>query len=350
MPKKSGEYSSSSSDSDSAEEVIWKESKSKNESNEWLDLFENKCTKNVKSNKKVEEKREKEANELKIRQQRELNPYIRYDKDGNHIIDEPRWQRPPETEPQTSSSVSLSERNAINAKLMKAELMGNKTLVNELKEKLKQLERDQSSSRSDSGRDHTDYYAVQTKQNEESMSLKELYYREKQSTAEDENRRFVATTSKNFKKHPEEEYEDKKKKKRKHESDSRARYVKQEDSDRHKCRQCLENINKHLILKVGENTLISLTSFEPFVKGMCYILSRSHSNVSVVSCDEECLQEINEMKHQISKFFGKQNRSVIFMETYFKKRFSNNHLMIECIPIKSKYESDAKIFFKVLKF
>ena len=364
MPKKSKsrskEYSSSSSDSDADEEVVWEESKPKtNESNEWFDLFEKNCTQNEKTNKRLEDKREKQLNDNKIRQSRELNTSLKYDSEGNVISDEPRQQYSrssrqqssggPPPEKSGSSSVSLSERNAINAKILKAEIMGNQSLVNQLKEKLKQLESSESSgtSRRDNREEDIDHFSAEKKSNEDSMSIKEMYYREKNMTAEDENMRFIASSSK-VSRHPEDEYEDnrKKHKKRKH-NESNVRYVRQEEEDRNKCRQCLENIDKQLVLSVGEKTLISLTPFDPFVKGMCHILSKSHSNSSLISCDEECLQEINERKHQISKFFGKQNKSIIFMETYFKNRHSNRHLIIECIPIKSKYESESKIYFKV---
>ncbi len=233
-------------------------------------MFENNCTKNTKTNKRLDEKRVKELNEQKIRNQRELNPYFQTHGQQNpnqipeqKIVGEPTLKQ---TNPSIASTVSLTERNSLNAKLLKAELMGNQTLVQQIKDKLKQLESKQSLVYElNEQKDKEKTFSYENRFSEENMSLKEMFFREKQSTVEDETKRYVATTSRTG---PQEEYEDlfRKNKKRRHEANSSGiRNIRHEDEDRFKCRQCFDNIDKQLILSNGEKTLISLTPFQPFV-------------------------------------------------------------------------------------
>jgi len=323
------------------------------DSKQWSHLIDKNCSQNTRINRKLNEKRDKELIEEKIRGERELNRYVLTTDHKSAIESQDRLSGDGSSDGTSvkkwSTGGSLSERNAINARLLKAELMGNDGLVCELKAKLKQLDE----SGSDCERDVTSQstqsterlYSVEKRANEESMSLKEMYLRAKQSTTDDETKRYVASTSR-VSRYPEEEYEDMrtKNKRRKHES---MPYMRHESEGKDNCRQCVHNIERQLIVVNGEKTLICLTPFEPFVSGFCHILSKSHSNMSTISADEECLLEMNERKHEICKYFDKRhNKSVVFMETYLKRSHTNRHLTVECIPIKSKYESEAKIFFK----
>lgn len=364
LSRKKRKPSTSSSDSD---EVEWTERKS-DSNKDLFDLIESNCSQNIKTIKmrKSEEKRDQELKDNRIRYERELNPLYRNDVNKTFVENPDFGSKEMSKEKSVSinsnlnksksKSISLTERNALNAKILKAEMFGNQQLVNELKNKLKQLEDNESNTNDNNEESNVreEYYSVEKKRNEESMSVKEMFFREKRTTVEDENRRFIASSSKTVR-NPEDEYEDMRQKQKNRKFDIRnetkIRFHRSEDEEHNKCKQCITSIAKHLILANDENTVITLTPYKPFTYGYCCILSKSHSNVSTVSADEECLAQINQRKCEISKFFDKQNLSVIFMETYFKRKsFSSRHLVIECVPIKSKLESEAKIFFKVSCF
>jgi hypothetical protein len=78
-----------------------------------------------------------------------------------------------------------------------------------------------------------------------------------------------------------------------------------------------------------------------------FITSINHSFKSVVSADEDCLEEINLMKSSLSEYFKDANKSMVFFESYRKKTSSNrNHLKIECFPIDSELLGETKMYFK----
>ncbi|XP_054168941.1 CWF19-like protein 2 [Oppia nitens] len=335
--------------------------------NDWLQLVSERTTQkktSVSANDRQQLKREQERKDLAVRTDRELNPFIRNCLQTGEDIDTAINSRNnnSRTSSSTASSAtqsSQSSRNSLNAKLIKAQLMGNQKLIDDINEQMKQLDRS-SDGHHNNRRDYSsssstgDTYTVKKRVNEADLTTKEMYLKAKSLSTSDESRVFIATTSRLKHRTADDEYEDdvQRKQHKKHRSsgqpnDQQLSYIKHQDDS--KCRQCVHNIDRQLIVHNGEHTLLMVTPYEPFVSGYCHILSKGHTNVSFVSADEECIVEINERKRQLCDYFVEQHKkkSVIFVETYLRRQHQRHyHLLIECIAIKQKYESEARIFFK----
>lgn len=245
-----------------------------------------------------------------------------------------------------------AERNSINAKIIKAEILGNIELVNELKEKLKNAESDIPSS-------NVEYYAkrpskTDQKSSEDKMSVKELYFQTKNISSRGEAMRFVSSSSKL--RTNEDEYEDIKTKKKKVKLDSMQFERIKNEKDVSVCHDCFHQSSKHLLLKFPykvEQCFITLTPYSPFIPNYCQIRSKTHlSNISL-NHDEDCWSELRQVMRTVSTFFDQYyGCTVIFMETCFlhqkrQQNISKRHFIIECVPIKKKLDADVKIYFHV---
>ncbi|OTF70452.1 CWF-like protein [Euroglyphus maynei] len=189
------------------------------------------------------------------------------------------------------------------------------------------------------------------------MTVKELYLKTKNITAREEAMRFVATTSKI--RSADDEYEGNVRGGKKAKLDSagfdRIRFTTSNSNDDYKCDWCLENkVNRHLVLKFPEQSshcYVTLTQYKPLIDNVCMIVSRNHSARCSLEADQECWTEIRQMMRKLSGFFSDYfNCTTVFMETVFvnKKRnqnLSSRHFVIECYPIKKRFETDAKIYF-----
>ncbi|OTF74211.1 hypothetical protein BLA29_013479, partial [Euroglyphus maynei] len=122
------------------------------------DLFDflTKTSKNNSSKQTVVDKRKEEmANkDQQIRYSRELNSYFRDDVNKRFIDDADELQRihkvkneqveKEESDQEDDECVSEADLNSLNAKMLKAEMLGNSELANELRTKLDQLKRTKS--------------------------------------------------------------------------------------------------------------------------------------------------------------------------------------------------------------
>lgn len=373
--------------------------------NDWLGVIEKSSRGNVKKAqvKKNILKREQESADNKVRYARELNSYFR-DDSTKKFIDDPEnyWKAKKEAiqnakessseqsdqsdledqdeEPVPSKCKFLyefsinytelnfilviakltdTERNALNAKIIKAELLGDTDLVAELKAKLKAHDDNASGTRED-----VQYYAkrkskAEQQAKEEQMSVKEMYFQTKTSiTSRDEAMRFVASSSKL--RTNDDEYEEVrgKKKKMKLHNEGFERMRSKDDQMAEKCADCVEQLGRHLSFKFVielKHCFVCFTPYEPFTANYCQIRSRSHATNCSVSAEEECWTELRQVMRLLASFFAQHYKcSVIFMETHFvqqkrSQNYSRRHFVIECAPIKERYEADARIYFHVSK-
>lgn len=112
------------------------------------------------------------------------------------------------------------------------------------------------------------------------------------------------------------------------------------------CNKCF-NPNLHLDKIVSESSMVYLSY--PYISGSMtkhhFIIStKGHIN-SLAGCDEDVFQEIRNYMKSIVAFNIEKNHSTVFIE--FSRHVNDcQHMEIECIPIKSKYLNDAKMYFK----
>lgn len=233
-------------------------------------------------------------------------------------------------------------------------------LANQLKAKLKEAE-----SCSGANEEEIQYYSKskmsKTEQTaaEEKMTVKELYFQAKSITTRDEAMRFVASSSK-LRTNPiyDDEYDEVKGKKKKpkvhHDGFER---IRSQDDQTESCGDCLEKMGKHLVLRFSvpelKHCYVCFTPYEPFTSNYCHIRSRSHGANNSVSADEECWTELRQVMRLLSSFFSQYYKCcVLFMETHFlhqkrSQNYSRRHFVIDCIPLKERYEADARIYFHV---
>lgn len=258
-----------------------------------------------------------------------------------------------------------NERNAINAKIIKAEMLGKRELVAELKATLREAEE----ASKDATEEEEVHYTTKSRQTaaeraaaEEKMSVKETYLSTKSSiSSRGEAARFVATSSKLRPKY-DDEYEEVKGRKKKlkvhHDQFERIRTDKGSSSE--KCNDCLEKLGRHLSLRFEddhrplEHLYVAFTPFEPFTPHYCQIRSRAHSAANnSVEADEPLWTELRMVMRRLAGFFQRHlNLALLFMETHFvgpkrSQNASRRHLVIEVVPLKKRYEADARIYFHV---
>lgn len=275
---------------------------------------------------------------------------------------------------------SSLDPNAIAAKLVKAEIMGNTKLVEELKLKLeeaKQVKIIESESNSDilltqtnskgfsrpltgsddecdfkkkkrkvethSKNERTKYYA-----DDDRYSLKQMFEAEKYNSVDSSNKEFAKMAS-SIKKN--DNLEDIFTDKIRHHVASKdvnkaiseqQRIIKSVDN----CTKCLqsEHMLKYLIVDYEENCYLSLPSHEPLTEGHCLLSPVRHVSCSV-QLDENEWNEFNVFRRKLIQLFEKQDKSLVFFEIS-KSVNRCPHMVLECIPIPKKKKELAKIYFR----
>ncbi|XP_037934429.1 CWF19-like protein 2 homolog isoform X2 [Teleopsis dalmanni] len=114
----------------------------------------------------------------------------------------------------------------------------------------------------------------------------------------------------------------------------------------HNCRRCLDSKqnDKNLIISIGEKVYLALPWYIGLQNGHCIIIPYQHVSYST-QLDEEVWEEINCFRKSLSEMFATQNKDVIFFEIA-NKLHRGSHLGIHCIPIDKKKSEIAPFYFK----
>jgi len=112
------------------------------------------------------------------------------------------------------------------------------------------------------------------------------------------------------------------------------------------CWFCFENpnIDKKLIVSLGEHTYLALPKKQRLIEGHCLIIPLKHC-ISIATADEEVWEEIQFFKKSLIKMFSYHKKEVIFMETIVNLK-KNFHTFIDCIPLPKKTAQAAPGYFK----
>ncbi|KAF5285480.1 hypothetical protein FQR65_LT13225 [Abscondita terminalis] len=367
-------------------------------------------------NKNME--KEKEMYNPKVNP-RELNPYW---KDGGDGL--PRFQKPsedssytyessarktlpaswrkhklePNDEPQSSTSinnqmpvVSSSDLNAIAARLVKAEIMGDNALVEELKDKLEKArqqklntfednfaEQDVILTQTDSKgysrplkavseygeysggkhkkqkvETHVDNQRVRYFPDDDKYSLKQMFESEKYNTMEDANRDFIEMAGRISKNDDLDDFftDNIRRKESAEKVDKRN---KEKAINQHRetvealdnCTCCIqsEKMLKHLMVSMSDTVYVSLPPYEPLTNGHCLLVPVRHISCST-QLDENEWEEMLNFRKALTKMFRSKEEDVIFFETaMFLHR--HPHMVLHCIPVPKEQGDLAPIYFK----
>ncbi|XP_050344510.1 CWF19-like protein 2 homolog [Nymphalis io] len=112
------------------------------------------------------------------------------------------------------------------------------------------------------------------------------------------------------------------------------------------CNYCFDSKNmlKHLIVSCGNKIYMALPPTKSLIKGHC-ILSTIQHTTCVTGLDEDIWNEILDYRKMITQFFHTQNKDVVFYETATRLHRSP-HMVINCVPLPRDVGDMASIYFK----
>nr|XP_037277176.1 CWF19-like protein 2 isoform X1 [Rhipicephalus microplus] len=297
--------------------------------------------------------------------------------------------------------LSDKELNALGAKLIKAEMLGNTALYEKLKNEIEEARKARESAGAstcpdgaqrgsreevviltktdgrgfahplsepsevggpsrkkakvpthDRGGERVRYFA-----DDDRHSLKNLFEREKMTTAEDQNAEFARLAGKvRTSKSQDYDFDDAvMDKASQHDSsakqDARDR-MKAIQEHKHmskaleKCRYCIDSreMKKHLIIAIGIRAYLCLPPYQSLTEGHCLIVPQAH-----VACgtllDEDVWLEVQVFRKGLTKMFEEMGKDTVFMETAVAFRH-HPHAVIECIPVPLDVGNLAPMYFK----
>uniref|UniRef100_F1L4N5 CWF19-like protein 2 n=1 Tax=Ascaris suum TaxID=6253 RepID=F1L4N5_ASCSU len=286
----------------------------------------------------------------------------------------------------TSGSTVLSqdERNKISAKLLKAEMKGDKELIEKLQRKLRESEEPCSSDGttrlliktdkrsgvsmplSMSSRSHKPSKTSDGKYNlgsveseyQSEMSVRDMAIEERTSSADDQltmfNRAAMATAER---KTDDDWLVDdammSHKRRRKHEerdeAKKRNKAIKEQKTQERTletCSLCVDSrrFSKHCLVAIGIKTYLCAVPWRPLVDGHCIIVPSAHYS-STVSLDEDVYDEMRIWRKGLVAMWKAEQMDCVFIETA-KNVKHGGHMYVECIPLPMDIGETAPIYFK----
>ena len=308
-----------------------------------------------------------------------------------------------EQEEEAVPVLSEKEMNALGAKLVKAELMGNDALVAKLKAKLeaargakaamkaagesgeveqetvvltrtdakgmtRPVEAVEGSSHRDGGRRRRKKEKVETHSkgerqryfaDDDRYDLKQMFEREKLSTAEDQNAMMSRLAGRAVEK-TNEEYDlddmfaDRASRKGLSEEQEKERERDRAIAEHRKqalalddCSMCLggRNMQKHLLVAVGRTCHLSLPAHASLTDGHCIIAPLGHVAASTL-LDEDVWREMQEFRSALVRLYAAEDEDCVFFESCLNVRGQRSHLKLECVPLPREMGDVAPMYFQ----
>ncbi|XP_048837351.1 CWF19-like protein 2 [Brienomyrus brachyistius] len=296
------------------------------------------------------------------------------------------------------------EMNKLGAKLLKAELMGNKELQERLTSQLEAARRTKEKRAEGGGKQvsrrveedqevvlyrtdqmgrawpvkgpsepqeprggrrkktaietHRDGERVRYFQDDDGIDLQEMVRREKMSTAGDQNALYSRMAAKMMGKQDGDNYtlDDmfvssaaQRERSGRDEQRQRDRAVREHHrmaGAMDKCPHCFDSaqLPKHLVVAIGTKVYLSLPNAVSLTEGHCLICPLQHHTAST-ALDEDVWAEVQIFRKALVKMFQEQHLDCVFLETHMnpKRRL---HMVYECVPLPRELGDMAPIYFK----
>ncbi|KOX69713.1 CWF19-like protein 2 [Melipona quadrifasciata] len=280
-----------------------------------------------------------------------------------------------------------TEMNKLGAKIVKAEIMGDTKLANELKIQLKNARETAKNVQTSNTGEAQDVILTQTdskgvarpleprvqitksSQNkrrsaetfvsgkkvrhyldDDKYSLENLFHKEKGRSTNEDDAAFVKAASKNgdMDEMFEQQITNAKLNTKQNERD-RSHAIKE-----HKrlskclddCHWCIDSRNmlKHMIVAMDSDICLSLPYYTSLTSGHC-IITPTHHIACQLQLDENIWAKLKMFKEALYKMFTDQNLYPVFYEIY-KRRHKFSHMQLECVPLKKKVGELTPIYFK----
>ncbi|CAM0136619.1 Pre-mRNA-splicing factor cwf19 [Umbelopsis sp. WA50703] len=112
------------------------------------------------------------------------------------------------------------------------------------------------------------------------------------------------------------------------------------------CRWCYQDGKppQCAMISLGTKTYLSLPNVTDLTPGHCFIVPLQHS-VSSLECDDDVWDEIRNFQKCLIRMFHEQGKGVVFMELVKNMKYQR-HTVIECIPIPYGVVEDAPMYFQ----
>ncbi|XP_063852445.1 CWF19-like protein 2 [Scylla paramamosain] len=313
-------------------------------------------------------------------------------------------ENPAATKPPAAASTQLTDKemNELAAKIMKAELVGNDTQAAKLKARLEAAREARAAgggpgqagagegsgqkeevvvlTRTDSrgvsrpvmgagaedghGKRRTkvkthgqDGQRARYFPDDDHYNLKNMFEKEKGTTAEDQNAMFEQAAMKNIERLNDDYDIDDMFMSKAALRDSAA---KQAERDKKKaiqehqrverslenCHWCFDNkeMPKHLIVALGKKCYVSLPTHQSLTPGHCCI-SPIHHISCCVQAEEDLWDEVQNFRKSLVKMFASRGEDCIFFETVKRLRHFP-HMVLQCVPLPRETGDMAPIYFK----
>ncbi|XP_059123244.1 CWF19-like protein 2 [Peromyscus eremicus] len=306
------------------------------------------------------------------------------------------------SEAESTCILNIDEKNKLGAKIIKAEMMGNMELAEQLKAQLKEANKFKETIEipakrfrvehedeevilirtDESGRmwpvntpgetldmkakrrkrqrvsTHEDKEKIRYFPDDDHLSLNDLVKNEKMGTNIDQNRLFMRMASKFMGKPDGDHYTlddmfvskaaEKEHLGEKEESQRRKAIAEHQSlaAQMDKCLYCFDSCRfpKHLIVAIGVKVYLCLPNFQSLTEGHCLIVPLQHLQAATM-LDEDIWEEIQMFRKSLVKMFEDKGLDCIFLETNMgmKKQY---HMIYECIPLPREVGDMAPIYFK----
>ncbi|CAH6780001.1 CWF19-like protein 2 [Phodopus roborovskii] len=307
------------------------------------------------------------------------------------------------SETESTCILSVDEKNKLGAKIIKAEMMGNMELAEQLKAQLKEANKFKETttqiSTKRSGVEHEDEEVILTRTDEygrtwpvnipretldvkakrrkrqkvsthedkeriryfpddDHLSLSDLVKNEKMRTDIDQNRLFMRMASKFMGKPDDDHYTlddmfvskaaEKERIGEKEECQRRKAIAEHQSlaTQMTNCLYCFDSSQfpKHLIVAIGVKVYLCLPNFRSLTEGHCLIVPLQHLQAATM-LDEDIWEEIQMFRNSLVKMFEEKGLDCIFLE-YNMGMKKHYHMVYECIPLPRELGDMAPIYFK----
>ncbi|XP_073095428.1 CWF19-like protein 2 isoform X3 [Manis javanica] len=322
---------------------------------------------------------------------------------GEHLRDKKSSSAGGSPEDDSIHILSVDEKNKLGAKIIKAEMMGNMELAEQLKaqlekaNKLRETMTETSKKSVAENEDQQEVILVRTDRSgsvwpvntpgkpleykrgqrnrqtastreqkervryfhdDDHLSLNDLVKNEKMGTAENQNKLFMRMASK-FMGKTDGDYctlDDmfvskaaERERVGEEEENQRKKAIAEHQSlvaQMEKCLYCFDSSQfpKHLIVAIGVKVYLCLPNFRSLTEGHCLIVPLQHHRAATL-LDEDIWEEIQMFRKALVKMFEDKGLDCIFLETNMsmKKQY---HMVYECIPLPKEVGDMAPIYFK----
>lgn len=112
------------------------------------------------------------------------------------------------------------------------------------------------------------------------------------------------------------------------------------------CKFCVKgsNFKKHLVIAMGAKIYLSVPPYRSLTDGHCLIVPLDHTPCAL-QMDEDVWGEVKSFQRSLTKMFDDNNMDVIFTECYTSP-IKRSHMYIDCLPVPKDEGSMAPMYFK----